>query len=148
MGGFSINLLNMKMNVNMMNMNNSRRIKVPSARVSALTRDAITAAAKRLRASRPAKWTVIVEGRELPARPLILEAAGVPPNDPTNSHQAVKILEENGFDVRYEGRAASSKEKLQSEAEMVELIRGLRGFLKGGESLVEAREREHRDDKY
>ncbi len=29
------------------------------------------------------KWTVMVDGRELPARPLMLEAAGVPPNDPT-----------------------------------------------------------------
>ena len=83
---------------------------MPSARVSALTRDDITAAAKRLRVSRPAKWTVIVEGRELPARPLILEAAGVPPNDPTNSHQAVKILEDWGFDVRYEGKATSGHE--------------------------------------
>ena len=90
----------------------------------------------------------MIEGRELPARPLILEAAGVPPNDPTNSHQAVKILEEKGFDVRYEGKATSNKGKPQSEAEMVELIRSLRGFLKGGESLAEAREREHRDDKY
>ena len=40
------------------------------------------------------KWSVIVEGRELPARPLVLEAAGVPPNDPTNSHQAVAILQQ------------------------------------------------------
>jgi hypothetical protein len=121
---------------------------MPSARVSALTRDEITAAAKRLRASRPAKWTVIVEGRELPARPLILAAAGVPPNDPTNSHQAVKILEERGFDVRYEGKAMPGKGKPQSKGEMEELIRSLRGCLKGGESMVEAREREHRDDRY
>jgi hypothetical protein len=27
----------------------------------------------------------------LRAQPLVLEAAGVPPNDPTNSHQAVAI---------------------------------------------------------
>lgn len=121
---------------------------MPSAKVSALTRDEITAAAKRLRASRPAKWTVMVEGRELPARPLILEAAGVPPNDPTNSHQAVKILEERGFDVRYEGKPASGGEKPQSQAEMEALIHRLRGCVKGGESLAEAREREHRDDRY
>ena len=49
------------------------------------------------------KWTVVVEDRELPARPLVLEAAGVPPNDPTNSHQAVAILERLGFETRYEG---------------------------------------------
>lgn len=47
------------------------------------------------------KWTVIVGDRELPARPLVLEAAGVPPNDPTNSHQAVEILRRLGFETRY-----------------------------------------------
>ena len=138
----------MNVNMDMMNNNNNKEMCVPSFRVSALTRDDITAAARRLRTNRTTKWTVVVEGRELPVRPLILEAAGVPPNDPTNSHQAVKILEERGFDVRYEGKATSSKQKPQSEAEMVELIHSLRGFLKGGESIAEAREREHRDDKY
>jgi hypothetical protein len=49
------------------------------------------------------KWTVLIEARELPARPLVLEAAGVPPNDPTNSHQAVAILERLGFETRYAG---------------------------------------------
>jgi hypothetical protein len=137
----------MNMNLDMMNMNNSRIAQMPSARVAALTRDEITAAAKRLRASRPAKWTVIVEGRELPARPLILEAAGVPPNDPTNSHQAVKILEEEGFDVRYEGRAMPGRGEPESQAERAELIRSLRGCLKGDYSLVEDREREHRIEK-
>jgi hypothetical protein len=120
---------------------------MPSPRVSALTRDEITAAAKRLRASRPAKWTVMVEGRELPARPLILEAAGVPPNDPTNSHQAVKILEERGFDVRYEGKAMPNKEKPQTQAEMEEYIHSLRGFLKGKDSIADARDRGHRLEK-
>lgn len=120
---------------------------MPSEKVSALTRKDITDAAKRLRASRPAKWTVMVEGRELPARPLILEAAGVPPNDPTNSHQAVKILEDWGFDVRYEGKATPGKAKPQSQAKMEELIRGLRGFLKGDDSIAEARERGHRLEK-
>jgi hypothetical protein len=139
--------LTMNMNVNMMNMNNSKERTVPSERVSALTREDITAAAKRLRASRPAKWTVIVEGRELPARPLILEAAGVPPNDPTNSHQAVKILEDWGFDVRYEGKPTPGKGRPQSQAEMEEFIRGLRGFLKGDDSIAEARERGHRLEK-
>src|SRR5713101_9092025 len=77
---------------------------MPSARVSALTREDITAAAKRLHGSRPAKWTAIIDGREFPARPLVLDAAGVPPNDPTNSHQAVAKLKSLGFDTRYEGR--------------------------------------------
>jgi hypothetical protein len=123
---------------------------MPSPRVSALTREDITTAAKRLHATRPAKWTVIVEGRELPARPLILEAAGVPPNDPTNSHQAVKILKERGFDVRYEGEAIPdevNKVNNDRQAAMEELIRSLRGSCKGEDSLVEAREREHRLEK-
>jgi hypothetical protein len=120
---------------------------MPSPRVSALTREDITAAAKRLHAFRPAKWTVIVEGRELPARPLILEAAGVPPNDPTNSHQAVKILEDWGFDVRYQGKATASQAKQESQAGMEELIRRLRGSCKGDDSIAAAREREHRLEK-
>lgn len=51
------------------------------------------------------KWTVVVEGREHPARPLVLLAAGVPPNDPTNSHAAVAKLKAFGFEVRYEGKS-------------------------------------------
>lgn len=47
------------------------------------------------------KWRVVINGRELPARPLVLEAAGVAPNDTTNSHQAVAILEGLGFEIRY-----------------------------------------------
>src|ERR1035438_6589806 len=120
---------------------------MPSARVSALTREDITAAAKRLRSSRPAKWTVIVEGRELPVRPLILEAAGVPPNDPTNSHQAVKILEDWGFEVRYQGKATPRQGRQEEQADMDKLIRSLRGSCKGDDSIAEAREREHRLEK-
>jgi hypothetical protein len=67
-----------------------------------LTRPEIVGAANRFRWTRKgAKWTVIVGERELPARPLVLEAAGVPPNDPTNSHQAVEILRRLGFETRY-----------------------------------------------
>lgn len=47
------------------------------------------------------KWRVVINSREFPARPLVLEAAGVAPNDPTNSHQAVAILESLGFETRY-----------------------------------------------
>jgi hypothetical protein len=35
-----------------------------------------------------------------------LEAAGVAPNDPTNSHQAVAKLKSIGFETRYQGRTA------------------------------------------
>lgn len=67
-----------------------------------LTRAEIVRAANKFRSTRKgAKWTVIVGERELPARPLVLEAAGVPPNDPTNSHQAVEILRRLGFETRY-----------------------------------------------
>jgi hypothetical protein len=67
-----------------------------------LTRAEIVRAASNFRWTRKRpKWTVIVGDRELPARPLVLEAAGVPPNDPTNSHQAVEILRRLGFETRY-----------------------------------------------
>jgi hypothetical protein len=70
-----------------------------------LTRLDVLRAAKRFvwRKKMP-KWRVVVDDRELPARPLVLEAAGVPPNDPTNSHQAVAILENLGFETRYTGQ--------------------------------------------
>lgn len=67
-----------------------------------LKRVEVLRAAGRLRWTRKLpKWTVFVNGRELPARPLVLEAAGVPPNDPINSHQAVAILRSLGFETRY-----------------------------------------------
>lgn len=76
-----------------------------SPKVTALTRTDIIQAARSLKANRRTpKWTAIVEGKELPARPLVLEAAGVAPNDSTNSHQAVAILKGLGFETRYEGK--------------------------------------------
>ncbi len=120
---------------------------MPSPRVSALTREDIAAAARRLRTTRPAKWTVIVDGRELPARPLVLDAAGVPPNDPTNSHQAVAILQDRGFDVFYEGKPVSSGREVVAEVNAEDLIRSMRGCLKGDYDLVADREREHRIEK-
>jgi hypothetical protein len=77
-----------------------------SQRVAALTREDIARTARSFQWNRQMpKWTVVVEGRELPARPLVLEAAGVAPNDTTNSHQAVAILKSRGFDTRYVGRS-------------------------------------------
>src|SRR5260370_35212384 len=97
-----------------------------------LTRAEIVRAADHFRWTRKgAKWTVIVGERELPARPLVLEAAGVPPNDPTNSHQAVEILRRLGFETRYsrdegEMRMKESEEPSEKEAgsllEMVSAI--------------------------
>lgn len=123
---------------------------MPSPKVAAVTKGAIASAARNFRWTRQMpKWSVIVDGRELPARPLVLDAAGVPPNDPTNSHQAVAILQQHGFVVRYQGKTIheqSQPEPIPSEIE--DLLRRIRGSCKGGESLVEAREREHRDDRY
>lgn len=62
------------------------------------------------------KWTVIVCGHELPARPLVLRAAGVAPNDPTNSHQAVAILEGLGFETRYSDASQRSEMRAIKES--------------------------------
>jgi hypothetical protein len=120
-----------------------------SLRVAVLTKEAILSAARSFRWSRQMpKWTVIVEGRELPARPLVLEAAGVPPNDPTNSHQAVAILKNRGFDVRYGGRIIANEgtDPIQQPV-TEEFIHSLRGCCKGEGSMIEDREREHRIEK-
>lgn len=95
------------------------------------------------------KWTVIVEGRELPARPLVLEAAGVPPNDPTNSHQAVALLTDRGFEVRYQGKTIQNEGHTQALPPVIteEYISGLRGCCKGEDSLVEALTRERRNER-
>ena len=77
-----------------------------SPKVAALTRQDIIKAARNFKWTRQMpKWTVMVEGKQFPVRPLVLEAAGVAPNDPTNSHQAVALLKDRGFETRYEGKA-------------------------------------------
>ena len=48
-------------------------------------------------------WTTVIDGRELPARPLALKAARVSDNNPTNAHEAAVILSDLGFEVRYKG---------------------------------------------
>jgi hypothetical protein len=119
-----------------------------SARVAALTKEDITSTARTFQwHRRMPKWTVIVDGREFPARPLVLEAAGVPPNDPTNSHQAVAILRERGFQIRYEGKSLSSEPEPGSPVVDEVYIRSLRGCCKGEDSLVEALIRDRRNEK-
>jgi hypothetical protein len=131
----------------MMNNNSSREEIVSSARVSALTKQDIAAAARTLQwTRRMPKWTVIVEGRELPARPLVLEAARVPPNDSTNSHQAVAILQGRGFDVRYQGKPVGAQQTRVAPVSE-EYISGLRGFCRGEDSLVEALIRDRQAEK-
>jgi hypothetical protein len=71
----------------------------------------------------------------------------VPPNDPTNSHQAVAILKDFGFDIRYQGKNVSEARAEVEPLAIVELIRSLRGRYKGKPSLLEDRDREHRAEK-
>lgn len=73
-----------------------------SDRIAALGKDDVLRASSSFRPSRKLqKWIVVVNGKEFPARPLLLHAAGVAPNDPTNSHQAIAKLQELGFETRY-----------------------------------------------
>lgn len=119
-----------------------------SAKVSLLTKQDIAATARSFQWNRQMpKWTVIIEGRELPARPLVLEAAQVPPNDPTNSHQAVAILQDCGFEVRYQGKPLESESRRPIRPITEEYIGSVRGCCKGEDSLVEALQREHRNER-
>ena len=80
-----------------------------SEAVNALTYEQIVKTARDFQWNKKMpKWTVIVDGRELPLRPLVLAAAGVRPNDPTNSHAAVAILESLGFETRYEKESVTN----------------------------------------
>jgi len=106
-----------------------------------LTRAEIVRAANNFRWTRKgAKWTVIVGDRELPARPLVLEAAGVPPNDPTNSHQAVEILRRLGFETRYVKEQAEMREPENEES--LEPRDGLGSILEIASAAKEVPERE------
>jgi hypothetical protein len=126
-------------------MSNPEGAAMASQRVSGLTRKDIISTAHQFQWRRQMpKWTVVVEGRELPARPLVLQAAKVPPNDPTNSHQAVAILFDWGFDIRYEGKPVQNvNQNLGEQTVLLDLIDRLCGCCKGG-GLLEEREREHR----
>ena len=80
--------------------------------VNALTHAQIVATARDFQYDRKIpKWTVMVKGRELPVRPLVREAAGVRPNDSTNSHEAVRKLESLGFETLYEGKRAAKPQR-------------------------------------
>src|ERR1700722_5646429 len=121
---------------------------MPSSRVAALKREDISAAAKTFRSNRQLpKWSTRGIGREWGALPLVLAAAGVPPNDPTNSHQAVALLKERGFEVRYQGKTIQEEGEKETSPAIEELIRKLRGRYEGSRSLLKDREREHRIEK-
>jgi hypothetical protein len=122
---------------------------MPNYRIAALTREDIAATAKTFRFGRQLpKWTVIVEGQELPARPLVLRAAGAFPNDPTNSHQAIAILKGHGFEVRYQGNPVPQEDRKEVRKTSVqEIIQKLQARFKGGPPMLEHWEREHRIEK-
>src|ERR1700746_1692006 len=122
---------------------------MPSSRVAVLTREDITATAKTFQFDRPLpKWTVVIDGRELPARPLVLRAGGAFPNDPTNSHQAIAILKGHGFEVRYQGNPIPNEDRKEAAKPSVEeIIQRLQARFTGGPSLLEDWEREHRIEK-
>jgi hypothetical protein len=76
-----------------------------SEKVNALTRDDIIRTAKDFHWNRQLPpWTVMVNKVEYPVRPLVTQAADVAPNDSTNSHQAVRKLNDLGFETRYNGK--------------------------------------------
>jgi hypothetical protein len=78
-------------------------------KLATLTRNKITRVAKTFKGNRHApKWNVIVEGVELPARPLVIESSGLAHNHSMNSHQAVTILKRLGFETRYDGKQYSA----------------------------------------
>ena len=78
-------------------------------RLNALTRSDIEKAAKNLQPAPVRTWAVQVDGKFFPLKQLVREAANrfpmptAPPVTPADfiSHPAVKLLRDNGFDVRY-----------------------------------------------
>lgn len=76
-------------------------------KIDNLTRERVSEIAKNFVWSKQLpKWTVIVEGRELPVRPLVLQAVGALPNDSTTSNAATAKLKSLGFEIRYNGKKA------------------------------------------
>jgi hypothetical protein len=122
---------------------------MPTAAVAALTRDDVSGATKRFPGGRASRWTTRIGGREFPARPLVLYAARVLPNDPTNSHQAVAVLQALGFDVYYDGKLMAPPETAEEEVEVADanFVSKLRGCCKGDDSLVEALQRGRRSER-
>ena len=82
-----------------------RRIERRLARPRiATTRQVVMEAAKKFTWSGPLpNWTAVVGGRELPARALLIKAAKVAHNNPTDSGEAAVVLSDLGFEVRYKG---------------------------------------------
>jgi hypothetical protein len=78
-----------------------------SRKIDSLTRERVIAVAKDFVWTKQLpKWTVIVEAKELPVRPLVLQAVGALPNDSTTSNGATAKLKSLGFEIRYNGQPA------------------------------------------
>jgi len=85
-----------------------RRLTRPKITV---TREAVVDAAKSFPSGGPlTNWTTVVDGRELSTRAVLLKAAKVSKNDPTDSGEAAVILSDLGFEVRYKGRTVPSED--------------------------------------
>ncbi len=87
-----------------------RRIERRLARPRIVTtRQAVMEAAKKFpwTGSLP-NWTAVVGGREYPARALLIKAAKVADNNPTDSGEAAVVLSDLGFEVRYKGTTIPS----------------------------------------
>jgi hypothetical protein len=80
-------MLLLMMNNNLcMVMNKEKRHGESKSRGPHTRQDIIKAARKFQWHRQMPKWTTIVDGTELPARPLVLDAAGVPPNPGYDSY--------------------------------------------------------------
>lgn len=74
------------------------------------TRQDILDAAKNFRwGGQLPTWTTVVEGLELPARPLVLKAARISDKDPVRTEEAVVFLSNLGFEVRCKGTITASE---------------------------------------
>ena len=78
-----------------------RRVRGP--KIVTTRQDVVSAAGKFEWKEQLPHWTTVVDGRELPARTLLLRAAKVSGTHPINAEQAAVILSDLGFEIRYKG---------------------------------------------
>ena len=100
--------------LNMVNMNSRRggtgmaeqckaERRVAGPKIKAARQDIMNVARNLQWSGQLPNWTTVVDGRELPARLLLLKAAKVSDNNPTGAEEAAVILSDLGFEVRYKG---------------------------------------------
>jgi hypothetical protein len=77
--------------------------RVASPKIKATRQDIMDAARNFQWKQQLPDWTTVVDGRELPARPLVVKAARVSDRNPTTTGEAAEILSDLGFEVRYKG---------------------------------------------